>query len=365
MISKKLFYFVSLVLLVSSCQLSRFVFYNFADINDHKKFKYRTIARGSEAFTFEHTDKGKVPTSISYGANDYSFETFLEDRSTVAFLIIQNDTIQYEQYFKKYNDSSVVPSFSMAKSVTSILIGCAIADGYIQSVEEPITNYIPELKDAGFDEVTILHVLQMTTGIAFNESYTNPFGDAATFYYGTDLHKAVRKMTLDDTPGTRFAYASGNTQLLGVILERALKDQTISHYLQQKLWQPLQMEFDATWSIDRKNGIEKTFCCLNARARDYAKIGRLYLNQGNWNGQQIVPKNWVQTSTQIDETAGSKWYYQYQWWLPSRNGDFLAHGILGQYIYVNPAKNLVIVRLGKNEGKTNWEEVFVQMAAAY
>src|SRR5690606_36816833 len=124
----------------------------------------------------------------------------------------------------------------------------------------------------------------------------------------------------------------------------------------EKLWTPLQMGFDATWNIDKKkNGLEKTFCCVNARARDFAKIGRLYLNNGNWNGKQLVSENWVNNSTKIDTSNGSAWYYQYQWWFPSSDGDFVAQGILGQYIYVNPKKNLIIVRLGKNKGEVDWK----------
>ncbi len=136
--------------------------------------------------------------------------------------------------------------------------------------------------------------------------------------------------------------------------------------MQEKLWQPMQMEYDASWSLDKKNGgVEKTFCCVNARARDFAKLGRLYLNKGNWNGKQIVSKQWVETSTKIDTTNGSAWHYQYSWWLPTKNGDFMAIGILGQYIYVNPAKNLVIVRMGKQVGGVNWREIMPAIAENY
>jgi CubicO group peptidase (beta-lactamase class C family) len=348
--------------LLTSCQLGRFVFYNFADINDHKKFQSRPLTADTSPFNFQTTNKGKFPKEL----NNIPFDKYLEDNKTVAFLIIKNDTIQYEKYFKGYDKESIVPSFSMAKSVTSILIGCAVDDGLIKSVDEPITNYIPELKKNGFDKVTIKHLLQMTSGIKFNESYVNPFGDAASFYYGLNLRKEIGKMKLKTEPGKKFEYVSGNTQLLGLVLERSLKDKTITSYLQEKLWTPLEMEYEASWSIDRKkNGLEKTFCCLNARARDFAKIGRLYKDKGNWNGKQIVSQKWVEESTKIDTTEGSVGYYQYQWWLPSKNGDFMAIGILGQYIYVNPSKNLIIVRLGKTEGKTDWEGVFLNLAKAY
>ena len=372
-----------LLMSLSSCKVGRFVVYNFADINDHKKFPSRDIKKGATKFQFPIAEKGKVPKEIvQYGRPtkkqsstspyaeskmiSFQFEQLLEESKTVAFLIIKNDTIQYEKYWGKYDESSIVPSFSMAKSITSILIGCAIDDKLIKSVNEPITNYIPELKENDFDKVTIENLLQMTSGIKFNESYINPFGDAATFYYGTNLRKAIKKMKLEIEPGERFAYSSGSAQLLGLVLERALKNKTISSYLEEKIWQPLEMEFDASWSLDRKkNGLEKTFCCINARARDYAKIGRLYLNKGKWNDKQIVSENWVAQSTKVDTTNNSVKRYQYQWWLPSQTGDFFAQGILGQYIYVNPKKNLIIVRLGKGLGFADWKTAFVGISQTY
>ena len=372
-----------LLMSLSSCKVGRFFVYNFADINDHKKFPSRDIKKGATKFQFPIAEKGKVPKEIvQYGRPtkkqsstspyaeskmiSFQFEQLLEESKTVAFLIIKNDTIQYEKYWGKYDESSIVPSFSMAKSITSILIGCAIDDKLIKSVNEPITNYIPELKENDFDKVTIENLLQMTSGIKFNESYINPFGDAATFYYGTNLRKAIKKMKLEIEPGERFAYSSGSAQLLGLVLERALKNKTISSYLEEKIWQPLEMEFDASWSLDRKkNGLEKTFCCINARARDYAKIGRLYLNKGKWNDKQIVSENWVAQSTKVDTTNNSVKRYQYQWWLPSQTGDFFAQGILGQYIYVNPKKNLIIVRLGKGLGFADWKTAFEGISQTY
>lgn len=349
-------------MVLSSCQVGRFFIYNFADIRDHKKFPSRPLTAGPNSFVFQSAPFGKYPKEIE----GLPIDEFLENNKTVAFLIIKNDTIQYEKYFKGYEKESIVPSFSMAKSVTSILIGCAIDEGLIQSVDESITKYIPELSKNGFDKVTIKHLLQMTSGIDFNESYVNPFGDAASFYYGRNLRKQIKKMKLKFEPGTNFDYVSGNTQLLGLVLERSLKGKTVTAYLQEKIWTPLEMEYDASWSIDKnKNGMEKTFCCLNARARDFAKIGRLYKNKGLWNGKQIVSKKWVEESTKLDTSEGSASFYQYQWWLPTPNHDFMAEGILGQFVYVNPSKDLIIVRLGKKEGDAGWWSVFKNIAKKY
>jgi len=367
------FYALIIILTISglfcSCQLTRYVIYNFADIKDYKKFPSRPLYNDSVKFQFSTTTHGIVTKTIrDYKKNNkvIIFEKYLESNNTVAFLIIKNDTIQYEHYFKGYDQKSIVPSFSMAKSITSILIGCAIDDGLIKSVDEPITNYLPELKKNGLEKVTIKHLLQMTSGIKFNESYVNPFGKVASFYYGRHLRKNVSKLKLKTEPGKEFNYISGNPEVLGLILEKVLKPKTVTQYLQEKLWQPLGMEYDASWSIDKKkNGMEKTFCCINARARDFAKIGRLYLTHGNWNGKQIVTEKWVKESTKIDTTDGSAWYYQYLWWIPTKNGDFMAVGLLGQYIYVNPSKNLIIVRLGKKEGKINWWIFLPYLATFY
>ena len=360
----RIFLVIVVTMVFSSCKLGRFVAYNFADIRDYKKFPCRPLLSNDAKFKFQTTDSGIHPKSLVLGNKDrIPFDKVLEKNKTVAFLIIRNDTIQYEKYFNGYDRESIIPSFSMAKSVTSILIGCAIDDGFIKSVEEPITNYIPELKKNGFEKVSIKHLLQMTSALKFNESYFNPFGHAASFYYGRNLKRDIKKLKLKGIPGQKFEYVSGNTQLLGLVLERALKDKTLTQYFQEKLWTPLQMEYDGSWSIDKKKeGIEKTFCCINARARDFAKIGRLYLNKGNWNGKQIVSKKWVEESTKPDTTDGSVFSYQYQWWLPSPSGDFMAEGILGQYIYVNPTKNMVIVRMGKSRGRIEWSDLFSLIA---
>ena len=354
---------ILLILTLGSCQVGRYIVYNFAGIKDHKIFPTRNMPAPEQTFYFtDATQTGKDTFAINSINSD--FDNYLEDNKTVAFLIIRNDSLLYEKYFNKYEAESIVPSFSMAKSITSLLIGCAIDDGFIQSVDEPVSKYVPELKEAGFDEVKISHVLNMTAGIDIDESYINPFGHAAAIYYGRKLRKQVFKYDLKEQPGNEFEYTSGTTQLLGLILERALKDeQTITEYFNQKIWQPLEMEYDGSWSIDKKkDGMEKTFCCINARARDYAKIGRLMLNKGNWNGQQIVSKDWVEHSTKIDTTNGSVSYYQNQWWIISEN-EYMAQGILGQYIYVNHEKNIVIIRLGKKRGEINWWGLFPEISS--
>jgi CubicO group peptidase (beta-lactamase class C family) len=352
---------IILIFSLTSCKVSRFIIYNIADIKDYKKFPKREIQNKSNTiFKFSKFNKN---TDLNTIKND--FDKYLEDNKTVAFLVIHNDTIKYEKYYHNYNENSIVPSFSIAKSITSMLIGCAIDDKLINSINDSIIKYIPELKGKGFEKVTIEHLLQMTSGLNFSENYFNPFSEAASFYYGRNLKKEISKLQLKNEPEKIFQYVSGNTQLLGLILDRALKEKTISKYLEQKIWTPLQMEYNASWSIDRKkNGLEKTFCCVNARAKDFAKLGRLYLNKGNWNGNQIISKKWVENSIKIDlnRSVGN---YQYQWWIPNDKGDFMAEGILGQFIFVSPTKNLIIVRLGKKKSKINWVEMFEKIKEKY
>lgn len=353
----------ALLLFTDRKKLYRFVVYNLSNITDYEIFPNRPLKASALPFQFnKDDDMSSIPSDIL--PNVPNFEEFLKETKTVACLIIRNDSILYEKYFDDYNKESIVASFSMAKSVTSLLIGAAIEDGKIGATDDLVIKYLPEMAKQGMEQVTIEHLLQMTSGLDFNESYYNPFGEAASFYYGVNLKKQTEQLTLKAMPGTQFEYTSGNTQLLGMILDRVLAPMTITEYLQNKLWTPLQMEFDASWSIDQEEqGIEKTFCCLNARAIDFAKIGRLMLNKGNWNGTQLINTSWIERSTKPDTSQGGVDHYKYQWWLPSPAGDFVAQGHLGQYIYVHPAKHLIIVRLGHSKSGYEWKDIFVSMAA--
>jgi CubicO group peptidase (beta-lactamase class C family) len=343
--------------ILQSCMVGRFAWYNFSSIKDYKIFPARPLDKASTPFRF-----AEAPVTDRVGrARTYKIDSVVRANNSVAFLIIRNDTILFERYYQGYDSASMVASFSMAKSYTSALVGAALADGFIKSVDEPITHYLPELnKRSGFRDITIQHLLQMTSGIRASESYYNPFGQAAKLYYGRNLRGYLAKLKTDYSPGTRFAYRSVNTQLLGLIVERATK-KPITDYMNEKIWRYLGAEYEASWSIDKKrNGLEKTFCCINARARDFAKFGRLFQHRGNWNGQQVLPADWVNASITSDKTAGGVGYYRYQWWLSDRG--FYADGFHGQYIYVSRTKNLVFVRLGKSSGKVSWPSFFDQLS---
>ncbi|MFX0556481.1 serine hydrolase domain-containing protein [Maribacter sp. CXY002] len=355
------------MLLLSCCTATEIVYHNFSSVTDHKLFPNRELIASESTYHFTNgLDATRVPKRINYSDKiNIPLDGFLESNKTAAFLIIKKDTLIMENYYNGYNESSILLSFSMSKSFFSILIGCAIEDGYIKSVEQSVTDFVPELKKNGFKRVTIEHLLQMTSGMAYTETDT-PFSNLPRFYYGKNLKKRLFKLRLKEKPGSRFQYNSGESQLLGLILERALKTQTITEYMQDKIWEPLGMEYSGLWSLDRADhGLEKVFCCLGATARDFAKFGRLYLHKGNWNGEQLVPRHWVEQSTKIDSTEGSAWNYQYQWQLVSKeNGDYLASGHHGQYLYVHPKRRLIIVRLGekKGVGKKTWIEIFVNLS---
>lgn len=353
-------FLIFIILSMSSCYVARFFYWNFADINDYKKFQSLPVAKDGATFNFKRKSPEitpGLPENINPDTKTNKFDLYLEVHKTVAFLIIRNDSILYEKYFKGFSDSSIIPSFSVSKSFVSALVGIAINEGYIKSTKQAITDFIPELKqnDPRFENISLENLLNMRSGIRFNEGYSNPFADMAKYYYGRNLNKYITKLKIELPPGEKYEYISVNTELLGIAVERAT-GKKLSEYLEEKIWKPLEMEYDASWSIDSKMDQQiKAFCCINARARDFAKFGRLYLNGGKYNGRQIIPAGWVKRSMSvINDSRDSQHYpYTYQWRVKD-DGAIFAKGVLGQYIYIFPAKNVIIVRLGKNTAGINW-----------
>jgi CubicO group peptidase (beta-lactamase class C family) len=381
--------------LFQSCHIVRFFIYNFADANDYKKFPKKEILRSPDPFYFKdgtQTNSIRLPKTMHVKRKDYTLEETLKNTGTAAFIVIRNDSILYQWYRPNKDRSSIATSFSMSKSFISALIGIAINEGSIKNTDEPITNYLDFLDKKEFGKVTIQDVLDMRSGIKFGENYFNPFGDIAKYYYGLNLKKYLKKLKMEEAPGKKFKYISLNTELLGLILEKAT-GKSLTAYLQEKLWTPLGMEFDASWSIDsKKNQTEKAFCCINARAIDYAKLGRLYVNKGKWNDKQIVPEKWVEAAYTF-KTPKNNYMYSNHWWhtrifttaadsnklerpyhlmdpeektaslVVQPSGDFFAQGLLGQYLYMYPKKKIVIVRVSKKEGSSiKWPLLFREIA---
>jgi CubicO group peptidase (beta-lactamase class C family) len=274
----------------------------------------------------------------------------LEQIQTVALLVIKNDSVVLEKYWDGYSDSSLSGSFSMAKSVTSLLIGAAIKDGLIGSVNDPVGKYVPEFNDGKKSAVRIVDVLTMSSGTDFDESYWNPLSVTAELYYGTDVRKTATNVQMIHTPGTLHRYKSGDTQLLGLIVEK-VTGKSLAAYAAEKLWQPLGAEHPALWSNDYPGGAVKAYCCFNSNARDFARIGKLMLDSGKINGVPVIDSSYFANSIKAcgikDDKGLACDYYGYQWWLdPLHPGVYYARGILGQFIIVIPSKQMVIVRLG-------------------
>lgn len=346
---------------LTSCHVGRYFIYNFADYKDYKKFPERTIAKSDKSLSFVQSQNNQI--KLLSPINDYTtYEEYHIANKSLSLLVIRNDSILYEWYHPKFDSSSIFTSMSVAKSVVSLLVGIAVDEGKIKSVQDPITKYIPELKNPGFEKITIEHLLNMQSGIDFKESYFNPFGKIAKYYYGKHLLNYIPRLKVAHTPGQGFNYISIDSQLLSIALERAT-GKKLGDYCQEKLWQALGMEFDASWSLDSKRGnTEKGFCGLNARSRDYAKIGRLMLNMGEYKGKQVVSKDWIERCYAGADNYGG---YAYQWWnFQSPENEIMAQGLLGQYIYLNPQKNTIIVRTGKKWGKEiNWWRFFRELSA--
>lgn len=421
---KKIFTLILLVGLGSSCTVYRSIRYWTPDIDEYSAFPQAKIQNGPEPFHFPTAiDSSFAKTKIRRilkGRDTVllNVDEYLATEATTAFVIIKNDTIVFEKYYRGYDRSTISTFFSTTKSITSLLVGIAIDEGYIGSVHEPVTDYIPEFKkgDSRFQKLTIEHLLNMQAGLRFKESYSNPFSGMARLFYGRNSLRQLKKLKFERDPGEAYKYNSATTAILGIVLERAIK-RPYAEYLQEKVWKPLGMEYDASISLDdKKHRLAKSYQGLNATAIDLAKIGRLYINGGNWNGKQIVSKEWIEKSSTPDiETGhiGTKYKgYQYQWYSDDwtrrdstgkyqfkdsisalrfaeesagkyykvwklENKDksgwhwevvtylpkFYTFGLMGQVLWVDPEKKIIMVRLGKGWGDFNvgtLERIFIR-----
>ncbi|MDQ3864686.1 MAG: beta-lactamase family protein [Actinomycetota bacterium] len=356
--------------------LTRAIFWRESDYKDLHRFPVRTIHNAPPVSRFDklpaHNPYASQIEAIGDRSANGSFENYLDSSGTTAFLVVHDDKLLYERYFNGYDERSLNTSFSMAKSFDSALVGIAIDEGYIKSVDEPITNYIPELlkKDRRFKTITIRNLLTMSSGIKYEEGGFLPWSETADdtkTYYATNLRELALNCQIDGKPGDYFEYNNYNPLLVGLILERAT-GVPVSRYMQEKLWKPLGMEADGSWSLDSKeDGFEKMESGVNARARDFARFGMLFAKEGNWRGKQLISREWVEESTRPDTSTDPSQDYQYFWWVntPGGKNHFSAQGNYGQYIYVAPEKDLVIIRLGKEEGEKGygyWTDLFDQLS---
>ncbi|MFT7071797.1 serine hydrolase domain-containing protein [Patiriisocius sp. Uisw_017] len=289
-------------------------------------------------------------------------KTTNEDLGTVALLVIKNDSILFEKYAEGYSATSRTNSFSMAKSITTILLGAAIKDGYISSLNQPVRDFYPQFEPERYEfeirtltkdkvpYMTVGDLSSMASGLNWEESYTSPFSVTARSYYDDNLAETILGLKVIQEPGKHFEYLSGNTQLLGMTIEKAT-NKKIAAYLQESLYEPMGFEQPATWQVDdAENRLAKTYCCIASSARDFARFGRLFKNFGNWNGQQIIDSSFVAKA--IKPRFENSPEYGYGFWISNYMDKdiFVMRGILGQYVITIPEDNLIIVRLGHQRG---------------
>jgi CubicO group peptidase (beta-lactamase class C family) len=349
---------------------------------DYLNYGFHAIDKSPAAFHFVPGNRDRIPTTVEYADGDVvkriALDELLRTTGTHAFIVIRDNQVLSEDYFNGFARDSLCTAWSLSKSVTSALVGIAIAEGYIKSLDDLIVNYLPELKDQGFGAITVRNLLTMGSGIQYRISFF-PWDEFVLAGYYPDIRQLLLSdLKIMEPPGQSFHYNNFNTELIGMILERTT-GRAPSQYLQEKIWKPIGTEYPATWSIDSDaDGFELTPILLNARAIDLAKFGRLYLNNGNWDGKQIVPPQWVADSTTPDPNDHRPWetfsrwqdkggYYKYFWWGISQadgNYSYMGIGTYGQFIFVSPKTKIVIVRTADDDGidPRNWREVFQYIA---
>jgi CubicO group peptidase (beta-lactamase class C family) len=325
-------------------------------INESELFENRMVKVGVAQPTPHAANYNKIALSTTQ-------QQFADSFGTIAFVVIKNDSLVHEQYWDGFDDKSHTNSFSMAKSIVAMLVGVAINDGKITSVDDPITKYLPEFKameNSKLGTITIRHLLTMSSGVNFDEDYVNPLAYPAEAYYGDDLKKLTLQSHYKATeePGVYFKYHSGDTQLLTFVLEAATGEH-VADYASKKLWSKIGTTNEAWWNLDHKDGNEKSFCCFNSNAPDFARIGSLILHYGKWNGQQVVDSAYVVEMTSLaklknPKTEATITNYGFQWWLvPNYKGHNIVYmrGKQGQYVAIIRDLNLVVCRLGHQQSK--------------
>ena len=333
-----------------------------------------TVANGSQTFQFPVAKNRAnwIDTLHFYTQEKYCQNITLADAldsksKTQGVLIIQNDSIVYEKYWGDISSDRLATVFSVSKSITSLMCGIAVDDGYIHSIDDAVTDYLPELKkkDTMWQRLTIRHLLDMQSGLDFDDAYylnlkyLKRLIAITRLNYGHHVMRQIRGLKFRCEPGTQYRYESMTSQILGVVIERASKKRFVD-YLSEKVWKPLQMESPALINIDsRRHRVPHTFGGITLTMKDLAKIGRLYLNRGVWNGQRIVSEEWIRLSTEYDTSNKG---YHFNWYNSSSYGSkkpqspgYYALGICAQVLYVNPFKNLIMVRVGED----NINPVFV------
>ena len=321
-----------------------------AHIDDADNFAQRKIATSQPLAWEKDAAFNKEPLNSAT-------LSYLQQYKSAAFLVAKNGKLLHETYFSPYTESSRTNSFSVAKTVTTMQVGLAVQQGLIPSFDAPITQFLPEYAgNARASKATISQVSAMKAGHDWTENYKLPINVTTDLYYGKDAEKLVLNQDFEREPGMEYEYSSGSTQLLGVILKRAIQKKNplsnVSEHLSQSLWQPLGMEKDAIYTLDRAGedgGMERTYCCIFATARDYAKLGQLLLQDGQWGGKQLLDKAFVERMRKPDLQT----YYGHSLWMDwtHKHPFYTLQGHQGQYVIVVPSLQLVVVRVGQYRNK--------------
>jgi CubicO group peptidase (beta-lactamase class C family) len=331
--------------------LRNFAIWGVHTIHDYKTHPTRIVKAA------EKPQPWFYDSAYNTGIVSDSLMAIIDSNDTHAFLVIQNGKLLYEKYWDNYDTSRLSGSFSAAKSIISLLIGIALDEGKIKSLDEPVANYLPHFKEAGLDKVRIKDLLTMSSGTNYKESDKGYFSMNASGYYGDDEEYMVSMMEAKEAPGVNWEYRSGDTQVLGLIVEKVFGD-NISNLVSERFMKPMGAEVDALWLLDGSQKHEKAFCCFNGIARDYARFGQLILNKGKWGVKQIVSEKFINEATQPasylkDPTEDNKPvdYYGYQYWIFNYRGYKIPmqNGLFGQYVYIIPEKNAIVVRLGESK----------------
>jgi CubicO group peptidase (beta-lactamase class C family) len=314
-----------------------------------KVYQVATIKKGEKVRELPVAAQQITP-SVAYGGKSSSVDDFMTVNRVTGLIAVKDGKVVLEKYALGRKPEDRWTSFSVAKSMTSTLIGAAVKDGWIRSIYDPITRYLPELEGSGYDDVSLRQVMTMTSGVKWSEDYANPKSDVARagqqpFKGGhpiadNPLVQYMAKLKSETEPGEKFVYKTGETDLAGLALARALAGKSLAQYASEKIWAPYGMEQDAIWMVD-KAGQERGGCCMSMTLRDYARIGLFMLGGGKIDGKEILPAGWVEEATTSQLNPGVEGSYGYFWW-PTDEPNYRAIGIFGQGIYVYPEENLVI-----------------------
>ena len=310
-----------------------------AYLEDYKVFDNRTIEKGTAQPWNLHRSYNTVKETET-------LTNLNNDKGTIAYLIIKNDSIWFENYYDGFNKDSKSNSFSMAKSIVSAMLGKAIMEGKIKSLDQPVSAFYPEFREGLAAKMTVGDLSSMASGLNWDEAYYSPLSIMTRAYFDDDLEKMMLGVKVTEEPGQSYKYLSGSTQLLGMVIEKAT-GQKLADYLSDKFWRPIGAENEAFWQLDsEEEGLEKTYCCVASNARDFARFGKLYKQHGKWNGKQILDSTFIAKSTTPRFKASPE--YGYGWWLANYNNKeiFYMRGHLGQLVIVIPEDDVIIVRLG-------------------